>query len=214
MEVNPRLKWPGQQSFKQNKTIPRKAFGGSMDPLLQITLLTELDGQCNNARLALGLMRGSVAAAADPNATEEALRRFWFYAQGWLAAVANISKILYPAERPSRPERVASSNHLQGMLGAVTKPFDATSRQMRNNYEHFDERIDVNWWTSPNRGTRRADYNFHPLGDLEAQFGTVNCFRNYDARTETLTFMGQHFQIRPVEQAIIALQQQIAPHLT
>src|SRR5438876_12218509 len=116
-------------------------------------------------------MRESVAAAADPNATGEALRRFWFCAQGWLAAVANISKILYPGGRQPRPERVTSSNYLQGLLGGpVTAPFNTTSRKMRNNYEHLDERIDVNWWTSPSRGNRRADYNFHPLGDLEAQF--------------------------------------------
>jgi len=49
---------------------------------------------------------------------------------------------------------------------------------------------------------------------LEQRFGAVNCFRNYDTQTETLTFMGQDFPIRPVEQAVNALQQAIAPHLT
>jgi len=184
-----------------------------MDPFLQDVFLRELDGQCNNARLALVLMRQSVAAADNPNTAEEALPRFWFYAQGWLAAVANISKILYPAGRPPPHQRVASSSHLHGLLGAVISPFDATSRQMRNNYEHLDERIDVNWWNSPNRRTILADFNFYPVGTLEAQFGDVNCFRNYDAQTETLTFMGQHFQIQPIEQAVIALQQQIGLHL-
>jgi hypothetical protein len=182
-----------------------------MDPLLQRALLIELDGQCNNFRLALELMRQSQAAAADPAAAPEALRRFWFYVQGMLAAVANISKILYPV----RPACAARGNHLRALLGAaVTAPFDATARQMRNNYEHLDERIDVDWWTSPHRGNVRADYNFYPLGDLETQFGAVNCFRNYDAPTETLTFMGQHFQIQNIEQAVIALQAAIAPHLT
>jgi hypothetical protein len=137
--------------------------------------------------------------------------------QGLLAAFANISKILYPTGRNVPRERVNSSNHLRALLDAavpVTPPFDATSRQMRNNYEHLDERIDVNWGTSPHRRSVRADYNFYPVGVLETQFGVVNCFRNYDTRTETLTFMGQHFLIQPVENAINALQQRIAPHLT
>jgi hypothetical protein len=182
-----------------------------MDPVLQCTLLVEVDGQCNNFRLALDLMRQSQAAAADIGAAPEALRRFWFYVQGMLATIANISKILYPVKATCKPR----GNHLRALLGvAVTAPFNATARGMRNNYEHLDERIDVNWWTSPHRGSRRADYNFYPIGDLEARFGTVNCFRNYDAPTETLTFMGQHFQIQPIEQAIIDLQQAIALHLT
>jgi hypothetical protein len=182
-----------------------------MDPLLQAALLTELDGQCNNFQLALDLMRQSQIAAADPGAASESLRRFWFYVQGMLAAVANISKILYPVKPACAPR----GNHLRGLLGAaVTAPFDPNSRNMRNNYEHLDERIDVNWWNSPNRGNRRADYNFHPVGDLEAQFGAVNCFRNYDTQTETLTFMGEHFAIRPIENDVLALQQQIALHLT
>ena len=182
-----------------------------MDPLLQAALLTELNGQCNNFRLALELMRQSQTAAADPGAASEALRRFWFYVQGMLAAVANISKILYPF----RSTCAARGNHLRGLLGAAaTAPFDPNSRNMRNNYEHLDERIDVNWWNSPNRGSKRADYNFHPLGNLEAQFGAVNCFRNYDTQTETLTFMGQHFPIRAIENDVLALQQQISPHLT
>ena len=182
-----------------------------MDPLLQTALLTELDGQCNNFRLALDLMRQEQAAAADTNARPEALRRFWFYVQGMLAAVANISKIMYPV----RGYCAARGDHLRRLLGAaVTAPFAPNARNMRNNYEHLDERIDVDWWTSPDRRPVRADYNFYPVGELEQRFGEDNCFRNYDTQTETLTFMGQNFPIRPVEQAVNDLQQQIRTHLT
>jgi hypothetical protein len=179
-----------------------------MDPLLEKTFLQELNGQCNNALLALEDVRAWEANLPDTNAQ----RRFWYSVQAVLTAVANISKILFPGASAC----AGRGTHLRGLLGAVvTDPFDPNPpmkpnhpRNMRNSYDHFDERIDLRWWTATGR-KERADYCFYPLGALEAQFGVTNCFRNYDMTTRTLTFMGEHLEMQPVEDAVNALQQQV-----
>lgn len=178
-----------------------------MDTLLEKTFLQELNGQCNNALLALEDVRAWETKLPDTNAQ----RRFWYSIQAMLTAVANISKLLFPGASTS----AGRGSHLRGLLGAaVTDPFDpnpATKanhpRNMRNSYDHFDERIDLTWWKATGR-KERADYCFYPLGILETQFGVTNCFRNYDMTTRTLTFMGEHLEIQPVEDAVNALHQQ------
>lgn len=173
-----------------------------MDPLLEKTFLEELNGQCNFALLALEDMRASQARLPD----QADGQRFWFSVQAMLAAVANISKILYPT-KTGDPKR---GNHLRTLLGGpVTAPFDPDSRKVRNRYEHFDERVEKDWWLASGR-KERADYNFYPVGILEAQFGVTNCFRNYDAAAGILTFMGQHFEILPVENAVKEMKKTIA----
>jgi hypothetical protein len=180
-----------------------------MDPLLEKTFLQELNGQCNNALLALEDARAWEGKLPDTNAQ----RRFWYSVQAMLTAFANVSKILFPGKAAC----AGRGTHLRGLLGAsVTDPFDPNPRtklnhprNMRNNYDHFDERIDLKWWQATGR-KERADYCFFPLGALEAQYGATNCFRNYDRTTGTLTFMGEHFEIKTVDEAVKALQTKIA----
>ena len=179
-----------------------------MDRLLEKTFLQEINGQCNNALLALENVRAWEAKLPDTDAQ----RRFWYSIQSALTAVANISKILFPGASAC----AGRGMHLRGLIGAVaTDPFNPNPptrtnhpRNMRNSYDHFDERIDLKWWTVTGR-KERAGYCFFPLGALEAKFGVLNCFRNYDMTTRTLTFMGEHLEMQPVENAVKALQQQL-----
>jgi hypothetical protein len=174
-----------------------------MDPLLEKTFLQELDGQCNFALLALEDMKANEARFRGGD--QMAGQRFWFSAQAMLAAFANISKILYPAKAAC----ASRGNHLRTLLGGpVTAPFDHPSRKMRNHYEHFDERVDIDWWQEAGR-KERADYCFFPVGQLEAQFGVKNCFRNFDSNTAKLTFMGDHFDLLPVANAVMQLKHTI-----
>jgi hypothetical protein len=176
-----------------------------MDPLLEKTFLQELDGQCNNALLALEDIRAWEAKLPDTDAQ----RRFWYSVQAMLTAVANVSKLLFPVKKACEGRAV----HLRGLIGSLlTDPFDSAppprARTMRNHYDHFDERIDLKWWTASGR-KERADYCFFPLGALESQFGATNCFRNYDMTTRTLTFMGDNFEMQAVENALTALRQRL-----
>lgn len=181
-----------------------------MDKVLETVFLRELDGQCNFARLALAGIRDfqSRMFSIPPADIDMEGRRFWAGVQSLLASVANISKIFYPVRRNKKgttggePTR---GKHLRKFIGeAIAKPFDDTSRSVRNCYEHFDEKIERDWWAQG--GRQMVDYNIMPVGSFDSK----NCFRNLDPHTDALIFMTETFPLKPMEAAIIALQLRIS----
>ena len=118
----------------------------------------------------------------------------WYSVQGLLVATGNVSKLLWPS-RGGSPER---GDVLRRVL-RVGDDSPLASRTFRNHFEHFDERLEA-WGISP-RTHMVADDNVGPLGAISGGASPV-FVRNYDPSTETLTFRGEVYELRPVIDAL------------
>lgn len=116
--------------------------------------------------------------------------RFWYAAQGFLVATANVSRLLWPTQ--GNAERGAE-------LRAVFEVDDDSPlklRRMRDHFEHFDERLDE-WIATDYRRVRvdRSIETIHPL-DLRG------AHRNFDPASDALTFRGESLELGPVVSAL------------
>lgn len=127
--------------------------------------------------------------------------QFWLAVQSMLAALANISKLLFPPDSKQRGIELRQS------LGIPDDSF-FNSRRMRNNYEHFDERIDT--WAKTRKAKHLVDRTIGDHASLQQEFGIDNCLRNYDPDRGILTFCGETFEIALVEPALHDLKLKLA----
>jgi len=170
----------------------RSALSDDMKSHLLGLLERELARQCTSARIALYDLRiASRRGESD---------RVWYAAQGLLVAVGNISKILWPSNPESRGRRISlrSKLHLD-----ETSPLN--SRELRNHFEHFDERIEQ--WASTTVtgrfmemiGPRRLLANYDP-GDL---------VRHLDPDDLIFTVRGRTYDLKPVLAAVRDLHKKV-----
>lgn len=114
--------------------------------------------------------------------------------QSLINAGANISKVLWGAGGKLSAERQPVRDNL-----GVDDTSPLKNVNMRNNFEHFDERID-RWWKESKRHNA-VDNN---LGRVEG-VDDIDRFRNYDPTTSDLSFWGQDFNIKGLVGAAKAL---------
>ena len=125
-----------------------------------------------------------------------------FYAlQNLLNAAANISKALWG----SKGKRAAQRKPLRDSIG-IDDQSPLREVTMRNNYEHFDERLDTWWNESPNHNA--VDLSVMPRNAIPG-IPTNGWFRVYDPLTGNLTFWDEDFNV----QAIINEIERILPKL-
>ena len=193
-----------------------------MDEILRTNCCRELEWQVSFARIAMRDLRAALTevdqAARDFRSQREwfdvgswttllgefnrrrtaATRRFWYSAQGFLLAVANISRMLWPSERDHKGGRsvsVSRGNELRRHLGLPLRS-PLTDRAVRNHFEHFDAGLDL--WAERERKIL-ADAEVGPTTRV-ADF--KNRFRDYDPASETLTFQGQRISLRELSDAL------------
>lgn len=114
--------------------------------------------------------------------------RVFYGLQNLLNAAANISKALWGQSGSLSAQRQT----LRDSIGILD---DSPLRNvtMRNNFEHFDERLDK-WWNESQRHNS-VDFN---IGHKNA-FGhhdPIDYFRNFDPQTADLYFWSQEFNIK------------------
>ena len=115
-----------------------------------------------------------------------------------LVATANVSKLLWPL----RDESSARGETLRTTL-QVEDDSPLACRAFRNHFEHFGARLEK-WGISP-RTNMIVDSNIGSLGSIKGGASLV-CVRNYDPSTETLTFHGEVYKLRPVIKALEILR--------
>ncbi len=108
--------------------------------------------------------------------------------QNLLNAAANISKALWGQTGRLSAER-------QPLRDSIGVEDDSPLRQvaMRNNFEHFDERLDRWWKGSANHNM--MDRNFFSHAAISGA-NNLDMFRNFDPKTSDLIFWGQEFNIQ------------------
>jgi hypothetical protein len=113
------------------------------------------------------------------------VRRFWFNVQAFLVAAANVSKLLKnPTYGPP----------LELELGvALTSPVH--ERDLRNAFEHFDERLAT--WASQSKTLNLIDSSIMPPNVIQG-IDADAYLRNFDPATETFTFRGVSLVLPPL----------------
>ncbi len=121
--------------------------------------------------------------------------------QNMLNSGANISKMLWGSKGKKSEER-------QALRASIGVPENSALRDvnMRNNFEHMDERIDRWWQESSNHNY--ADKNIGPehfIGGL----APYDMFRMFDPSSASVTFWGEKFNL----QALVTEVERILPVL-
>ena len=126
---------------------------------------------------------------------------YTFYAlQNLLNAGANISKSLWGQGGKLAAER----KPLRDSIGIDdTSPLREVT--MRNNFEHFDERLD-RWWKQSARHNN-VDMNIGPKDTMIKGVDDIDMFRQFDPGTADITFWGQEFNT----QQLVTEAQRILP---
>lgn len=165
-----------------------------MDRVLLRAFLLQLETQCQFILLAANdLNRGLIVSDSTS---------VFFALQNLLVAAANIAKVLWGSGGKAR--RI-DRQELRDLI-EVKDDSPLKNVQIRNDYEHLDERIEE-WWSQPQRSSF-IDLNVLPRSAI-AGATEKGWFRNYDAATGTLTFWGQDFEI----QALVAEINRILPKI-
>lgn len=114
--------------------------------------------------------------------------RAWYPIQAFLTAVANISKSLWGQGGMFATER----QQLRLVLGVPDgSPIGPTG--MRNNFDHFDERL-TSWWKSSSTHNY-VDLSFGDPGRAISGIPESEMFRSYDPGTGDVIFWGSRYNI-------------------
>jgi hypothetical protein len=128
-------------------------------------------------------------------------RYYTFYAlQNMLNAGANISKSLWGGKGKFEIERARKP--LRDSIG-ITDDSPLREVKMRNNFEHYDERLEKWWKTTTNRNY--ADLSILSVSGGPIRHGLISetdRFREYDPVTTELVFWGQKFNLNDLVQEV------------
>jgi hypothetical protein len=135
----------------------------------------------------------------------------WVACQMFVVGAGNISKALWGQAGKLTLER----EPLRDSLG-VTNTSPLRIVNMRNNFEHYDERIDTWWDTCPNHNILDR-----MIGSPDAVVGLSDTerFRVYDPTSGSIVFWGQQFELQPIATEVdrifpIAEKEAAKPHWT
>lgn len=121
----------------------------------------------------------------------EADRELWFAAQAMMSAVANVHKLLWGNQKA---RDVAARAPIREALGITDEsPISTDARRMRNNFDHYDDRIGA--WVESGEGLRIRGTGGAPkiVGHtIKAQW------ERYDPSTNTLSFWGESISLAAI----------------
>lgn len=141
--------------------------------------------------------------------------RAWFSVQALLIAAANISKLLYSPEPKNKEFRESNDNLKKKELAEIKKALCESLgitessiliskyvRKIRNNFEHFDERLHDQNTLSKRRNS--IDLNIGDISSIEG-FDPEGYLRNLNPYTWELIFRGEVYNLKAIIQAVQAL---------
>lgn len=133
----------------------------------------------------------------------------WVGCQMFVVGAGNLSKALWG----QGGKLAAQRQPLRDSLG-VTDASPLRIVGMRNNFEHFDERIDTWWTTAPNHNILDR-----MIGSPNAVVGLsdIERFRVYDPTNGSIVFWGQQFDLQPIATEVdrifpVAERESAKPH--
>lgn len=180
-----------------------------MEPMLLRSFQDQVLLQCEFILLAAADLNESSKAMQQSRDTVRAIHKVFYAIQNLLAASANVSKALWG----QRGSRAAERQPLRDSIG-ISDASPLREVVMRNNFEHFDDRLDK-WWSESSRHGM-VDLNIGPLGSIGG-VDDIDLFRFFDPRTTDIVFGGDRFNLQElideVSRIIPALRAEAArPH--
>jgi hypothetical protein len=180
-----------------------------MEAFVESIYLEELVTQCAWSVSAVQRMNEILQA---PGTTPQI---FFRQAAALLQHAGLASKILWPPGSPvgfKNKRAKARAAHIRKML-AITDGHVLKNRQLRDHFEHYDERLD-DWVTnSPNR-----IFVNNVIGPRTVIGGNVvkdhEIIKLYDPMTKCLIFRGEPFDIQSLVSGLIDIQQRAQHRLT
>jgi hypothetical protein len=117
--------------------------------------------------------------------------------QSFLGAAANVSKLLWgvSAEATERREELRES------LG-VPEDSPLESRYLRDQFEHFDERLEEWARDAEKNNLNVVDMNLGPAESMVRGAHPSALLRNFDPEANVVTFRGETFELTPLIRAL------------
>lgn len=144
-------------------------------------------GPSDEYRALVELPRDKLIAQSTEVALERALA-IWSPIQAFLTATANVSKILWGSDPAVAQARAPLRDALK-----VSDASPLRSQMMRNNFDHFDARIDIWWGKSSTHNF--VDMNFGDTATVIEGLPEDEMFRNMDLQTGDVIFWGQRYNL-------------------
>ena len=130
------------------------------------------------------------------------LNRDYYFLQSLLTALGNISKILWPImkrnDEQGNESRRARGNELRKALN-VKEDSALKNRELRDLFEHFDERMDE-WFEAVDR----RGFSDRNVGSMEGVIvpSAIERLRTFVPETWTLFFKEKEFKLYPAIEAV------------
>jgi hypothetical protein len=116
--------------------------------------------------------------------------QLWVGCQMFLVGAGNLSKLFWGRKGKLREQR----RPLRESLG-VADDSPLRDVDMRNNFEHFDERID-RWWRESPRHNNLDRMVGSP--NMVSGLDNIDRFRVFDPSTGCIIFWGETFALQPI----------------
>ena len=116
------------------------------------------------------------------------IEHVFYCVQNMLNGAANMSKAFWG----SGGKRATERNPLRDFF-AVTDTSPLREVNMRNNFEHFDDRVDE--WFQSTKTRHFIDMNFGPFHKMMTGIDANDFFHNYDPENHDLYFWGETFNL-------------------
>jgi hypothetical protein len=169
----------------------------ALDPHLQYAFEAEVLHQWDFVRGAVDLMNAALKNQAKMEA-------FWFGLDAALGALANISKIFFPASSRSQAKR--RGRQMREAFGVQDDSL-MKERALRDAFEHFDERID-RWF----RDTQRhnfADRIIAAPGDIVG-IDPGDYLRHFDPQANVVSVLGDALDLQALINEVDQVVQRVA----
>lgn len=121
----------------------------------------------------------------------------WYSVQSFLISTANISKLLWPSDKKYADRGAA----LRKIL-AINNNSPLQNRDVRNHFEHYDERLHE--WAKNMPERLFLDSNIMPLSSVR-NVNPKNIARNFDQTTFSVSFFSDSFYLEPIIKEIESL---------
>ena len=159
-----------------------------MDAFVQRIFETEVRFQC---RAVLKAAEG-IDDALD-RMDMESTSDVWVQIQTLLIAAANVSKLLWGSGAKKSQDRAA----LQAKLGVAADSPLADVPDLRNDFEHFDERVEE--WRASTTSTNFVGRNIGPASAIVIKGEPPNNrFQHFDPSTGEVSFLSRSVNLRPI----------------
>jgi len=121
----------------------------------------------------------------------------WFYIQSFLNSTANVSKLLFGTKEKVSAARKPLRDSLNVSDDSIIK-----IRDMRNHFEHFDERIEK--WNKTSVRHNFADQLIGPT-DMIPGLEQNDYFRHFDTSKKAIRFNGEEYLIQPIVDELVKI---------